>query len=65
MELVGGHHAETHGTRNLRYALLASTEEAMEMAGIIVCVWALLRSLADEFGEIRFCLTNRSDTRAL
>lgn len=64
MELVGGHYAEVHGTGNLRYAMLATVEEGLEMAGMIVCVWALLRHLEEHYAElrVRFASGGATDT---
>jgi hypothetical protein len=42
MEAVGSHVAEWQGQQNITYALIATVEEAMEMAGIIVFIYGLL-----------------------
>ncbi len=53
-EMIAGRHADLHGTRNLVYALLATVEESLEMAGVILFIRALLVRLADRYGEITF-----------
>ena len=42
MEMVGSYLAEAQGQQNLAYALTATAEEAMEMAGVIVFIYGLL-----------------------
>jgi hypothetical protein len=42
MEAIGSHVAEWQGQQNITYALIATLEEAMEMAGIIVFIYGLL-----------------------
>ncbi len=41
-EMVGGWHIESHGAQNAAYILISSAEEAMEMAGVVVFIYALL-----------------------
>ena len=53
-ELVGGRYSESHGTQNLTYSMIATTEESLEMAGVIVFIWALLVYIADHYKEVRF-----------
>jgi hypothetical protein len=47
LELVGGTEMAAHGNRSLRYALLTTAEETLEMAGVLVFIHALLLLLAD------------------
>jgi hypothetical protein len=42
VELVGSHHAGLHGSENWTYSMIATLEESLEMAGLIMFVWALL-----------------------
>ena len=56
MELVGGRYAELHGRENLTYSMIATVEESLEMAGVIVFICALLRYIADNYMEVRFQL---------
>jgi uncharacterized membrane protein YhaH (DUF805 family) len=54
MELAGGYYGERHGMDNLTFGMLSTVEEALEMAGAIVFIGALLRYFADRFGHVRF-----------
>ena len=53
-ELIGGRYVELHGDQNLVTSLIATVEEGLEMAGIIVFIWALLKYYADYYQEVRF-----------
>jgi hypothetical protein len=53
LELIGGRYVELHGRENLTYNLIATAEESLEMAGVIVFIRALLRYLADTHKEVR------------
>jgi len=48
-ELIGGRYAELNGVLNLTYGMLALVEESLEMAGVIVFIWALLVYLVDTY----------------
>jgi hypothetical protein len=54
VELIGGRHAELHGYENWAYSLIATLEESLEMAGLIVFIWALLSYCAGNFKERPF-----------
>lgn len=56
MELVGGGYAAAHG-QDLIYSLLATVEESLEMAGVIVFIRALLIYISEGYGEVRFRVT--------
>jgi hypothetical protein len=65
MELVAGHFNELHaldedkkgyGPRHFQYSLIATAEEGLEFAGLIVFLRALLLHTAGKFGEVRFRL---------
>jgi hypothetical protein len=58
LELVGGRYAEMHGLKNLTYSMIATAEETLEMAGVIVFIYALLRYIADNYIEVRFQIGN-------
>jgi len=53
-ELIGGRFAELHGQRNLTYSMIVTVEESLEMAGVIIFIWALLVYIADNHKEVRF-----------
>ena len=57
-ELVGGRYAELYGSENLTYSMIATAEESLEMAGVIVFIYALLDYIADHYKEVRFRLDN-------
>ena len=54
VELVGGRHVELHGRQNWTYSMIVTVEESLEMAGLIVFIWALLDYCADNYKEVRF-----------
>ena len=43
-----------HGERNLLFSMIATVEESLEMAGVIIFIWALLVHIADNYKEVRF-----------
>ena len=47
MELFDGNYAATYGKANLTYNLLSTFEEALEVSGIIVFIYGLLRYIAE------------------
>jgi len=58
MELIGGRYAHLHGIENLTYSMLATVEESLEMAGVIVFIHALLHYVADNYQKIRLQLVS-------
>lgn len=56
VEMIGGRYAEVHGFESLSYQLMAHAEESLEMAGIIVFIYVLLRYLAEQYHEVQFLL---------
>lgn len=57
-ELIGGRYTELHGQENLTYVMMATVEESLEMAGIIVFIYALLEYIAGQYKEVRFRFDN-------
>jgi len=57
----GGRGVRSSGKEDLPYGMIATVEESCEMAGVVLCIYALLRYLADTYGEVRFLLGERSD----
>jgi hypothetical protein len=51
-ELVGGYYAELHGEKNLTFNLIATVEETLEMTGIVLFNYALLRYMSKGVGEL-------------
>ena len=54
MEAIGGKYDSLYGHENMVYAVICTTEEGLEMAGLLVFLAALMRTVNDRFGEIRF-----------
>ena len=52
-ELIGGSYTEAHG-RDVIYMMLSTTEESLEMGGIIFFIWSLLVYISDNFKEVQF-----------
>jgi hypothetical protein len=65
VEMLGAAYTVARGTENLGYALVATVEEAMEMAGVAMFIYALLEYLAATFGAIRLEFSPRSDPRTV
>lgn len=61
MELVDGSYAATYGEANLTYRLLSTFEEGLEVAGIIVFIYALLGYIAENSKELVFRLGGRAE----
>jgi cellulose synthase/poly-beta-1,6-N-acetylglucosamine synthase-like glycosyltransferase len=59
VELIGSAHAELHGYENWTYSMIATLEESLEMAGLIVFIWALLDYCADKRSRIKTDLSPR------
>jgi len=53
VELIGGRHADLRGTQNLTYSMIVTIEESLEMAGVILFVFAMLDYIRNSFGEVR------------
>lgn len=58
-ELISGAYVELYGIHNFTFSMISTVEESLEMAGIIVFIWALLVYIADTYQEIRFTFTDR------
>jgi hypothetical protein len=56
VEMAGAAHAFRHGTENLGYSLWTTLEEALEMAGVAVFIYALLRQV-EAGGPVRLRVT--------
>jgi hypothetical protein len=54
VELWGASHASVHGIDNVRFMLICTVEETLEMLGQIVLAHALMQSLARADGRIGF-----------
>lgn len=56
LELIGGYYDRLHGHENFTYSMIATIEESLEMAGLIVFIRALLEYIADSYREVHFLL---------
>lgn len=52
--MIGANYCELHGKDNLTYSMVTAIEESLEMAGLIVFVYALLTYIADNYTALRF-----------
>jgi hypothetical protein len=52
IELIGSSHAELHGFENWTYSKIATLEESLEMAGLIVFIGALLNYCTHNCKEV-------------
>ncbi len=53
MELVGGRYADLYGMQNFVYALIATVEEFLEMAGVVVFIFALLSYISAHLKDVQ------------
>ena len=61
VEMLSGWWFDQYGNRNMGFVLLWTTEEALEMTGVAVFIFALLRHVRDEVGAIHFSLACRPE----
>jgi len=54
VEMIGGRHAALYGHKNLTYSMIATVEESLEIAGLIIFIWALLEYFREYYSEVRF-----------
>jgi hypothetical protein len=65
IELAGGRYAELHSEENLTYSMITALEESLEMAGLIVFIYALLKYIADNYKEVQFRFDDFAGTSRL
>jgi hypothetical protein len=53
MEMVAGVYDQSHGYENAVTATMANVEETMEMAGLVIFIYALTAYLSSAFGDVR------------
>ncbi len=58
LELLGGLYAEQHGENNLFYNFIATVEESLEMAGLILFIRSLLAYLGESAGSLMLNFKN-------
>ncbi|MFC0604185.1 hypothetical protein [Winogradskyella pulchriflava] len=64
MEMLGGWHAEVHGEKTVTYALMYSFEEALEMSGAAVFLYALLSYITGEFKNFKLKFKSKKKKKA-
>jgi hypothetical protein len=61
MELVGGRYVESFGMQNFTYSLVTTAEEALELCGVTLFIYSLLKYMESCIPELRFQI-GRSST---
>jgi hypothetical protein len=51
-ELIGGNWTELYGQENVAYALITTCEQSLQMAGILVFIYALMSYIASELKDL-------------
>jgi hypothetical protein len=59
IELIGGKYAEIYGFEDFSYTMIATLEESLEMAGLIVFIWGLLGYLAANYRKLLIVFKDR------
>lgn len=59
VEAVSGKHASLQGEQNLTYHLIITVEELLEMAGVVLFIYALLDYISRQFIKLGFHVTSR------
>lgn len=55
-ELFGGRHLQLYGNNNIVYALFQTCEESLEMLGIAIFIYTLVKYIVDQFGSFQITL---------
>ncbi|MBB6612672.1 hypothetical protein H7F15_16640 [Pontibacter sp. Tf4] len=63
MEMISGAYASMHGEANITYEVLTTLEEALEMAGLVLLIRALLLYIQANISDISFKLPAQPDTQ--
>jgi len=56
-EMIGGRHFDLHGKNNLLYSLIYTCEELLEMLGIVIFIYTLLKYIVSEFKVLTIAIT--------
>jgi hypothetical protein len=59
VEALSGKQASLHGEHNLAYHAITTVEELLEMAGVVVFIYALLDYIGRQFTTLRFHVASR------
>lgn len=60
LEMISAQEADINDTHTVKYSILYTTEELLEMTAIVVFVNALLKHIQNEVGLIQFSVQNRN-----
>jgi len=52
-EIIGGKYVSDFGQNNFTYALITTVEETLELLGLIIFIYALLKYLGSKFPDLR------------
>jgi len=63
LDILGLHWGKAHGRQNLTYVFLATLEETLEMAGVIVMIYGVLAYVRDTWGEVRLTFGDAASAR--
>lgn len=53
-ELIGGYWTEIYGQENVAYTLITTCEQSLQMAGILVLIYALMSYISSELNDLFF-----------
>jgi len=56
VELIGGYYMEINQTRDFTYVMIQTVEESLEIVGILIFIWALLKKVKHNIKEVRLVL---------
>ena len=56
IELIGGYYFELHGSDNFTYNMIQTVEESLEITGLIIFIWALLKRIKGNYEQIELNL---------
>jgi len=56
LELIGGYWVELHGVENVTYELMTTCEQSLQMAGILLFIYALMSYIPSELKDLTFCI---------
>jgi hypothetical protein len=63
IELIGGRYAELNPARDFTYSMIVTLEEGLEMSGIILFIWSLLKHCSDHYSEVSFTFKDQQSRK--
>lgn len=60
LELVAGSYFSSNGQENMTYAMLTNLEEFLEMAGILIFIYALMRYIEENLADLKICINSKN-----